>query len=125
MHHTGSTRRRNVLYWLVLLPLCLSIGSFLYLNSAMIGYIEERQNERIYLNTTCFLNGTFTVNEPCQDDICWWPISSGLCPSTFRLCLKTLFIVIYGNNQRAFTDRRPHWAVSHPQERYFIKHIWM
>ena len=112
MLHKRSYSGEDVLFWLVLIPLCLSIGSFLFLNSSIIGYIEERHNNKIYVNTTCFLNGTITFNEPCKDDICWWPISSGLCPSTFRLCLKTIYVIIYGNNRKAFTDTRPSWAVS-------------
>jgi len=118
MLHTRSNSQQHVLLLLILIPLCLSIGSFLFLNSAIIGYIEERHNEKNYLNTTCILNGTITFNEPCKDDICWWPISSDLCPSTFRLCLKTVYVIVYGNNQQGFTETRPSWAVS--ENRYFL-----
>ncbi|UJR24502.1 hypothetical protein I4U23_005877 [Adineta vaga] len=112
MHSKRVNKQQDPLFCLALLPLCLSIGSFLFLNSAIISYIEERHNEKIYLNTTCYFNGTITFNEQCKDDICWWPSSTGLCPSTFRLCLKTVYVINYGNKQKAYTDKRPLWMKS-------------
>jgi hypothetical protein len=111
MLRSKSNNPQNIFFCLSMIPLCLSIGSFIFVSSSLIGYIEERHNQKIYLNTTCFINGTITFNEICKDDICWWPISSGLCPSTFRLCLKAIYVIIYANNQKAFTDTRPSWAV--------------
>ncbi|UJR24501.1 hypothetical protein I4U23_005876 [Adineta vaga] len=52
MHSKRVNKQQDPLFCLALLPLCLSIGSFLFLNSAIISYIEERHNEKIYLNTT-------------------------------------------------------------------------
>lgn len=105
-----STSRDWILLSLILIPLFLSIGSFIFVNGAIILYNQEKHNENIYLNTTCEINGTISFNEQCKDDICWWPISTGLCPTTFRLCLKTIYVINYANNQKAFTDKRPLWA---------------
>ena len=62
MLYSRSNSLENVLFWLSMIPLCLSIWNFLFLNFALIGYIEERNNEKIYLNTRCFINGTITLN---------------------------------------------------------------
>lgn len=102
-----SNRRENIFFSFQVISLCLSIGSFIFIIFGLIGYIEERSNEKNYLLTRCYLNGTIKINEKCKDDICWWPISSGLCPSTYRLCLKSIYIIIYGDNQKTFTDIQP------------------
>lgn len=99
--------RENLLFFLQIIPLCFSIGSFVFIIFGLIGYIEERSNEKIYVSTNCYLDGTITINEKCKDDICWWPISLNLCPSTYRLCLKSIYVITYGNNQKGFTDIQP------------------
>ncbi|CAF4144751.1 unnamed protein product [Adineta steineri] len=110
MFHKKSNKQQYILFRLAFIPLVLSFGSFLLLNYGFFSYIEERQNEKNYLNTTCFLNGTLTYREPCHDRSCSYTRSPALCPSTFQLCLKTVYIIIYENNQQAFTYNRPSWA---------------
>jgi hypothetical protein len=109
---SNNQKNNNILFCFNLIPLCLSIGTFGFIILNIIIYNEERYNDKIYLNSQCYLNGTIIISEPCKDDICWWIILSHLCPTTFRICLKSIYIINYGNNQKAFTDKQPKWIVS-------------